>query len=332
MLRVACLAIALTALTCTSMAQESGEAPVAIAIHAGAGTIRREHLDAEREAAIRAKLAEAVEAGHAILVEGGTSVEAVRGAVNVLEDSPFFNAGRGAVFNAEGVNELDASIMDGGTLNAGAVAAVRNIANPIDLALRVMIASRHVLLIGDGARQFAEEQGFAFVDDEYFHTDYRWRQLQEAKAAESAGRAADAPPWFSTVGAVALDRRGNLAAGTSTGGLTNKRWGRVGDSPIIGAGNYADNAACAVSATGAGEYFIRYVVAHSICEGVRGGASIEAAAGRLIHDVLAPVGGSGGVIAMDARGNIAMPHNTPGMYRASITTDGKRYVGIYGDE
>lgn len=305
--------------------------PVAIAIHAGAGTIQREEMAPERESAIRAKLSEAVTAGHAVLKGGGSSLAAVQAAVNVLEDSPFFNAGKGAVFNAEGVNELDASIMDGATLNAGAVAAVRSIRNPIDLALKVMTESPHILLIGEGAEQFAREQGFEFVEPDYFYTDHRWRQLQESKARDSAAARVDPAAWYSTVGAVALDSAGNLAAGTSTGGLTNKRWGRVGDTPIVGAGNYANNASCAVSATGTGEYFIRYVVAYSICEGVRGGSSIEESASHLIHEVLAPIGGSGGVIAMDPRGNIATPHNTPGMYRASIDTSGKLSVGIYGD-
>jgi beta-aspartyl-peptidase (threonine type) len=308
-------------------------ASVAIAIHAGAGTMSRDDITPAQEAAIRAELEVAVRAGHRVLTRGGGSLEAVQAAVNVLEDSPRFNAGRGAVFNAEGENELDASVMDGATLNAGAVAAVRRIANPIDLALRVMTGSRHVMLIGEGAETFAVEQGFELVDAAYFHTERRWRQLQDAKKAEAeAGAEAgtEAGRWYSTVGAVALDREGNLAAGTSTGGLTNKRWGRVGDTPIIGAGTYANNETCAVSATGTGEYFIRYVVAHSICEHVRDGLSIQAAADSLIHDVLPAAGGDGGVIAMDAAGNIAMPHNTPGMYRASVDTAGRVTVAIYG--
>jgi beta-aspartyl-peptidase (threonine type) len=290
-----------------------------------------DEMSAEEERAIRDKLAEAVRAGHATLTDGATALRAVQVAVNVLEDSPFFNAGKGAVFNAKGENELDASIMDGATLNAGAVAAVRRIRNPIDLALRVMTESRHVMLIGAGAERFAVEQGFDLVDPDYFYTERRWRQLREAKSEESAGRSLPHDRWYSTVGAVALDRNGNLAAGTSTGGLTNKRWGRVGDTPVIGAGTYADNGSCAVSATGTGEYFIRYVVAHSICAGVRDGASIGDAAGHLIHEVLPAAGGDGGVIAMDARGNIAMPHNTPGMYRASIDTRGRVTVAIYAE-
>ena len=187
------------------------------------------------------------------------------------------------------------------------------------------------MLMGEGAEKFAVEQGFELVDPQYFYTEHRWQKLQEKKAKEASTAKTEAS-WYSTVGAVVLDSAGNLAAGTSTGGLTNKRWGRVGDTPIIGAGNYANNESCAVSATGTGEYFIRYVVAHSICEQVRAGQSIGEAAGALIHDVLLPAGGDGGVIAMDARGNIAMPHNTAGMHRASINTDGVVFVGIYSDE
>ncbi|MEJ2603099.1 MAG: isoaspartyl peptidase/L-asparaginase [Gammaproteobacteria bacterium] len=321
----------LVAAAAASLADAAGVSPVAIAIHAGAGTMDPDDMSAEDEQAIRSKLEEAVRAGHGVLSDGGPSIRAVQTAVNILEDSPFFNAGKGAVFNAEGENELDASIMDGATLNAGAVAAVRRIRNPIDLALRVMTESRHVMLIGEGAERFAVEQGFDLADADYFYTERRWRQLREAQSDESARRRPPHDRWYSTVGAVALDRNGNLAAGTSTGGLTNKRWGRVGDTPVIGAGTYADNGSCAVSATGTGEYFIRYVVAHSICMGVRDGASIADAAGRLIHEVLPAAGGDGGVIAMDARGNIAMPHNTPGMYRASIDTRGRVTVAIYAE-
>ncbi len=325
--------ITIYALSCIAPlhAAASPPSPVAIAIHAGAGTIKREELSAERDRQIRAKLEQALRAGYSVLVAGGSSLKAVGTAINVMEDSPFFNAGKGAVFNAAGQNELDASIMDGATLNAGAVAAVRRIRNPINLAMKVMTDSRHVMMIADGAEALAVEQGFELVDPGYFHTDHRWQQLQERKSAQ-ASATEQRQDWYSTVGTVALDQAGNLAAGTSTGGLTNKRWGRVGDTPIIGAGNYANNQSCAVSATGIGEYFIRYVVAHSICERVRAGQSIADAAGGLIHEVLAPVGGDGGVIAMDARGNIAMPHNTAGMYRASINTDGKIFIGIYAEE
>jgi beta-aspartyl-peptidase (threonine type) len=309
----------------------AAESPVAIAIHGGAGTIRREDMDDGREAAFRAALSEAVRAGHEVLVSGGSSVVAVRAAINLLEDSPLFNAGRGAVFNAQGINELDASIMDGAQRKAGAVAGVHRVKNPIDLAIEVMNHSGHVLLVGDGAEQFAQQQGVTLVDPSWFRTEHRWKALQEAQARESAGLPAEAGRFHSTVGAVALDRAGNLAAGTSTGGMTNKRFGRVGDSPIIGAGTFADNASCAVSATGHGEYFIRWVVAYDICVRVASGASISEAAGMVVNDVLVKAGGEGGVISMDAQGRIAMPFNTEGMYRASVDVDGKVTVGLYGE-
>ena len=305
-------------------------APVAIAIHGGAGTLSREEMSPEREAAYRQKLTEAVRAGHAVLVAGGASLDAVTTAIRILEDSPLFNAGRGAVFNAMGQNELDASIMDGATLDAGAVAAVQRIANPIDLARRVMTDSKHVMLIGEGAEEFAREQGFAFVDAAYFYTERRWRQLQEARQRETAGVVDDAS-WYSTGGAVALDSDGNLAAGTSTGGMTNKRHGRVGDSPIIGAGTYADNDSCAVSATGHGEYFIRHVAAYRICSLIADGATAAEAGRSVIHGRLAAAGGDGGVIILDGDGNIAMPFNTSGMYRASIDTAGALHVAIFPD-
>lgn len=325
------LAMTAVLVFCGNTSFASGTAPVAIVIHGGAGTISRENLTPEREQAFRTELEAAVRAGHRVLTGGGTSLEAVTTAIKLMEDSPLFNAGKGAVFNAAGQNELDASIMDGATLNAGAVAAVHRIRNPIDLALKVMTDSNHVLMIGDGAEKFATEQGFELVDPEYFRTDWRLQQLQEAQARESAG-IVDPAGFFSTVGTLALDHHGNLAAGTSTGGMTNKRFGRVGDSPIIGAGTYADNNSCAVSATGHGEYFIRWVAAYNICARVAGGASIGEAADTVINGVLKDAGGDGGVIAMDSKGTIAMPHNTSGMYRASIDVDGNVYVAIYGDE
>ncbi|MEJ2533997.1 MAG: isoaspartyl peptidase/L-asparaginase [Gammaproteobacteria bacterium] len=324
------LTLSATALAAPATPATDGP-PIAIAVHGGAGTIDRSRMTPEREAQFRAELESAVKAGHAVLAAGGSSIEAARTAINRLEDSPLFNAGRGAVFNADGENELDASVMDGATREAGAVASVRHIRNPIDLAIRVMKESRHVMLAGEGAEQFAWEQGFERTDPDYFRTEERWRQLQEAKARETAGM----PPrmeLYSTVGAVALDRHGNLAAGTSTGGMTNKRFGRIGDSPIIGAGTFADNASCAVSATGHGEFFIRWVVAYDICARVAAGASMAEAAGTVIDDILAKAGGEGGVIAMDPHGNIAMPFNSAGMYRASIGTDGELFVGIYGEE
>jgi beta-aspartyl-peptidase (threonine type) len=310
--------------------------PIAIAIHGGSGTIDKGEFSAEREQEIRATLERAVRAGHELLAAGGSSVDAVTRAVTLLEDSPHFNAGRGAVFNAEGKNELDASIMEGAGLNAGAVAAVHNVRNPILLARKVMEESAHVMLMGEGAEMFAREQGIVFEDDAYFHTDYRWRQLQKARASnqpESTFLSETPDRWFSTVGAVALDSKGNLAAATSTGGMTNKRWGRVGDSPIIGAGTYADNRSCAVSATGHGEYFIRATVARDICARRQyTGASLQEAAEGVVKHQLVDMGGNGGVIAVDPQGNLALVFNTSGMYRASIDAGGKLYVAIFGDE
>ena len=252
-------------------AGESG-APIAIAIHGGSGTINKGDFSADKEREIRETLERAVRAGYEILATGGASLDAVTRSITILEDSPHFNAARGAVFNAEGKNELDASIMGGSDLNAGAVAAVHNVRNPVLLARKVMTDSVHVMLMGAGAEQFARDHGIAFEDDDYFFTEYRWQQLQKAKAKDNGETTflSETPDqWFSTVGAVALDSQGNLAAGTSTGGMTNKRWGRVGDSPIIGAGTYADNQSCAVSATGHGEYFIRATVAREICARVQ---------------------------------------------------------------
>ncbi len=309
--------------------------PVAIAVHGGAGTIVKSELRAEEEDAIRSTLERAVRAGHGVLAAGGTSLDAVQAAVLVLEDSPLFNAGKGAVFNHEGINELDAAIMDGATLDAGAVAGLNRVRNPILAARKVMEASPHVLLFGEGAEAFAAEQGLTLVEPQYFHTEKRWQQLQEAIAKQrdfDLTRKAGVDRFFSTVGAVALDRNGNLAAATSTGGLTNKRYGRVGDVPVIGAGTYADNHSCAVSATGHGEYFIRSVVAHDICAQVAyRDLSLVQAADAVVMGKLVERGGRGGVIAIDREGNIAMPFNTEGMYRAAIGTDGALKVGIYAD-
>ena len=309
----------------------ANDSDIAIAIHGGAGTIDRAEMSEEREAAFRAALEEAVRGGYKVLEAGGTSLEAVRTAINRLEDDPLFNAGKGAVFNADGKNELDASVMTGHDRNAGAVSSVSRVRNPIDLAIAVMEHSPHVMLSGSGAEIFAAEQGLVFVDPDYFHTNFRWQQLEKARARETAGTS-EPQDFFSTVGAVALDRQGNLAAGTSTGGMTNKRFGRVGDSPIIGAGTFADNASCAVSATGHGEYFIRWVVAYDICARVAHGATMAAAAKKVVNDILVEAGGTGGVVSMDSQGNIAMPFNTSGMYRASVNTDGEVFVGIYGED
>jgi beta-aspartyl-peptidase (threonine type) len=318
-----------------ALADESG-APVAIAIHAGAGTISKKDFSVDKEREIRETLEKAVRAGYEVLNSGGSSLDAVTGAITILEDSPHFNAARGAVFNAEGKNELDASIMDGSDLNAGAVAAVHNVRNPVLLARKVMTDSAHVMLMGAGAEQFGRDHDITFEDDEYFFTEYRWQQLQKAKAndnGETTFLSETPDQWFSTVGAVALDSRGNLAAGTSTGGMTNKRWGRVGDSPIIGAGTYADNRSCAVSATGHGEYFIRATVTRDICARVQyTGVSLAEAADQVVNKELVEMGGSGGIIALDPQGNIALTFNTPGMYRASVDTNGKVMVAIYRDE
>lgn len=324
-------------LPAAAMAETPGaNPPIAIAIHGGSGTIDRGEFSEERVGDIRATLERAARSGHEVLAGGGTSLDAVTRAVLVLEDSPHFNAGRGAVFNAEGKNELDASIMDGATRKAGAVAAVHNVRNPVLLARAVMTDSEHVMLMGEGAEVFARQQGIAFEPDDYFHTEYRWQQLQRAKSGDQAGRTflSETPErWFSTVGAVALDRHGNLAAATSTGGMTNKRWGRVGDSPIIGAGTYADNRSCAVSATGHGEFFIRATVARDICARVQyTGASLAEAADAVVRGELVEMGGAGGIIAVDPTGKVSLVFNTSGMYRASIDAEGRLYVAIFGDE
>lgn len=312
-------------------------APFAIAIHAGAGTMNKQEMNKKLEAEIRGALLEAVEAGHRVLRQGGSSLDAVEAAVTLLEDSPHFNAGRGAVFNADGKNEMDASIMDGSNLQAGAVAGVHNIRNPILLARKVMTDSPHVMLMGEGAVSFAREQGLVFAEDDYFFTERRWEELQKAKS-ESADKLASVDGqypdrWMSTVGAVALDSEGNLAAATSTGGMTNKRFGRVGDSPIIGAGTYADNRSCAVSATGHGEYFIRATVARDICARMQyQGLGLQQAADAVVMDELVRMGGTGGIIAIDKDGHIALVFNTEGMYRASVNSAGNIQVSIYKDE
>jgi len=306
-------------------------APVAIAIHGGAGAIERSQLSAAQERAIRADLERAAKAGYAVLQKGGSSVDASVAAVTILEDSPYFNAGKGAVFNAYGINELDAAIMDGAKREAGAIAGVRRVRNPILLAREVMQNSSHVLLSGTGAESFARQQGIKFMPDRYFYTEARWQQLLSARKLERLQpRAALAPKsYFGTVGAVALDQQGGLAAATSTGGMTNKRFGRVGDAPLIGAGTYA-NRRCAVSATGHGEFFIRSVVAFDICARVAyRGDSIQEAAESVILEDLKLIGGGGGVIAMDQKGSISMPFNSSGMYRAAIDVNGVLRVEIY---
>ena len=300
-----------------------------LAVHGGAGTIGRASLTPAREHEIRGALARALREGHAVLAAGGSSVEAVTRAVVVLEDAPPFNAGKGAVFTHDGHNVLDAAIMHGPTCAAGAVAGVRTIKNPILLARAVMEHSPHVMLIGEGAEAFAAHAGVERVDPAYFFTEARWQQLQAQLAHE---RATGAPPddeKFGTVGAVALDRAGTLAAGTSTGGRTNQRHGRVGDTPIVGAGTYA-NEVCAVSATGHGEYFIRYAVAHDICARTAyQRVPLAQAAHQVVIEQLGKVGGTGGVIAIDRQGQVSMPFNTEGMYRGTIGEDGTAHVDIF---
>ena len=332
------LSMALMAIVFTGavMAQSSDRAPYGLVIHGGAGTITRARLTAEQEADIRAALAEAIDAGHAVLDQGGEALDAVVAAILILEDSPVFNAGKGAVFTYDGDHELDASIMDGRDRNAGAVASVRTVRNPIVAARAVMEQSPHVMLAGSGADEFARVVGAEQVPNEYFATDFRRRQLEQLKEREAAGEA-----WrpmiveskFGTVGAVALDRHGNLAAGTSTGGTTNKRFGRVGDSPVIGAGTFADNESCAVSATGHGEYFIRNVVAYEVCIQMRyQDRPLVDAANQVVHERLVKAGGDGGLIAIDRQGHIAMPFNTEGMYRAWRVGRQEAGIAIYGDE
>lgn len=322
----ACLAAALPA-----AAADGDEPMISIAIHGGAGVISRASMTPDAERAYRADLERALDAGYAVLEKGGASLDAVVAAVKVLEDSPLFNAGKGAVFNHEGINELDASIMDGATEKAGAVAGLRHVKNPIELARLVMEHSPHVMLAGEGAEEFALEQGMTLVPGTYFYTERRWQQLEDAQKAE---RTASVPKedigFFSTVGAVAHDRNGNLAAATSTGGMTNKRWGRVGDSPIIGAGTYADNDSCAVSATGSGEYFIRAVVAHEICARVRlSGVTAAQAAQDVIQGKLKEIGGDGGVIVVDRQGALSLEFNTEGMFRGARDSNGRREVAIF---
>ena len=310
--------------------------PFALVIHGGAGVIEREQLSAVEEQAIRADLVAALDAGHAVLAQGGSALDAVEAAVVALEESPRFNAGKGSVYNADGKHELDASLMEGHTRRAGAVAGVETIRNPVTLARAVMEHSSHVMMIGAGAERFADTQAqIERVANHWFDTDTRRAQLDLEQARERAA-ATDADnlrgKYFGTVGAVALDTHGNLAAATSTGGMTNKRYGRVGDSPLIGAGTWADQR-CAVSGTGWGEFFIRNVVAHDIAARMAyGGASLAAAADAVILQRVPELGGDGGAIAVDSEGNIAMPFSTSGMYRGWVKPDGSRGTAIFGEE
>ncbi len=319
--------------------------PFGFAIHGGAGTILKSEMSPELEAAYRAKLQEAVLAGYNILKNGKSSLDAVEAAIRILEDSPLFNAGKGSVLTSAGTVEMDASIMDGKTLKAGAVTDVKHIKNPISLARIVMEQTTHVLLAGDGAEAFAKEKGIELLPQEYFITDRRLKELEREKEKEKkkqtatpertnriGGLTAVDEGIYGTVGAVALDKEGNLAAGTSTGGKTNKRVGRVGDSPIIGAGTFANNRTCAVSGTGDGEYFMRLLVAYDISARMEyRGMSVQDAARTVVMEKLKQMGGGGGIIAIDRNGQIAMSFNTAGMYRAFIDADGKPVVDIYKD-
>ena len=308
--------------------------PTALVIHGGAGVIDRDKLSAQDEAAIRAALDRALDAGNAVLMRRGSALDAVEAAILVLEESPHFNAGKGAVFDADGHHQLDASVMEGHTRRAGAVAGVKTVRNPIRLARAVMEHSPHVMLAGDGAEAFADtRKDIERVQNEWFDTDHRRRQLDEAKAREQASASRDLRgTYFGTVGAVALDRDGRIAAGTSTGGMTNKRWSRIGDSPVIGAGTWADDR-CGVSGTGWGEFFIRAAVAHDICARVAyGGALLAAAAHEVVNVVVPKLGGDGGAIALDVNGNIAMPFNTSGMYRGWIKPDGSRGTAVFRED
>jgi beta-aspartyl-peptidase (threonine type) len=302
-----------------------------LAIHGGAGTLPRAEAGGARELQYRAGLESALSLGFTILEAGGTSLDAISGAIMSLEDNPLFNAGRGAVFTAEGRNELDAAIMDGSTLAAGAVCGVLHIKNPIQLARAVMEHSEHVMLAGAGAEEFALSRGFALVPQDYFHTPERWKQLERIRAGDTSLSALTIS-HVGTVGAVALDREGRLAAGTSTGGMTGKRYQRIGDSPIIGAGTYADNRSCAVSATGHGEIFIRAAVAHDIGARMRfGGRSLSDAVREVVHGELKELQGEGGVIAIDAAGEISLEFNSEGMFRASRRRGEEAQVAIYRD-
>ena len=310
--------------------------PFSIAIHGGAGTILREKMSEELKVAILSDLEKSVKAGHQILAQGGTAVDAVVAAVKVMEDSPLFNAGKGAVLTNKEMVEMDASVMDGRDSNAGAIAGVRHIRNPIELARDVMLHSDHVFLMGEGAEEFAFSRGYEFTEQDYFFTERRYEQLQAMK--EKNGFALSEAKYpddrkHGTVGAVALDQQGNLAAATSTGGITNKKYGRIGDSPIIGAGTIAENGNVAVSCTGMGEFFIRKMVAGDVAARMKYlKEDVHTACETIIHGDLKSIGGEGGLIALDGRGEIHFAMNSSGMYRAAIDCDGKLSVKIYSDE
>ena len=309
-----------------------------LVIHGGAGALEKGMYSPEEEEAYKSALNEALEKGYSVLENGSTSLDAVESVIKILENSPLFNAGKGAVFTSNGINELDAAIMDGSTLNAGTIARVTRVKNPITLARAVMEKSEHVMMVGDGAELFAEENGIELVNPGYFFTQKRWDSLQKVKGMEKDNKQSSLNSFaedhkFGTVGCVALDKQGNLAAGTSTGGMTNKKFGRVGDVPIIGAGTFADNKSCAVSATGWGEYFIRLSVAKDIAANIEyAGLNLNEAAEKVIHVKLQNLGGNGGVIGIDTLGNITMTFNSKGMFRGYKLNNKKKYIGIYGDK
>ena len=303
-----------------------------IAIHGGAGTLVKGMMTPELESKYKQALKQARDFGYLILEKGGSSVDAVEQAVKILEDSPLFNAGKGSVFTATESHEMDASIMDGKTLNAGAVSLISGIKNPVSLARDVMEKSEHVFLAGEGAMQFAKELDYTLENDAYFYDEFRHKQWLEIKDTDSfqLDHSTKKDSKFGTVGAVACDQDGNIAAATSTGGMTNKKWGRVGDSPMVGSGNYANNKTCAISCTGSGEFFIRGVVAYDVaCLMEHKGLSLKAASEEVIHKRILEIGGDGGLIAVDSEANIAMPFNTEGMYRASKSSNGTEEISIY---
>jgi len=306
----------------------------AIVIHGGAGTITREGLSEEAEAEYTAKLKEALLKGQDILINGGDGIDVVESVIKIMEDSPLFNAGKGAVFTNSGTNELDASIMDGKNRNAGAVTGIKHLKNPISLARLVMEKSEHVMLMGEGAEEFAKQFNLEWVENNYFFTERRWKSLQKKITKKSKEGAflnkSRTIEKFGTVGCVVLDKNGNLAAGTSTGGMTNKKYGRIGDTPIIGAGTYANNNTCAVSSTGHGEYFIRNTVAYDVSALMEyQGLTLQEASEKVIHDKLKKLGGTGGLIAIDNKGDIAMPFNTAGMFRGFIKDNGEIEIKMY---
>jgi beta-aspartyl-peptidase (threonine type) len=312
---------------------------VSIAIHGGAGTILKEDMTPELEEAYRNALKDSLDAGYAVLENGGTAINAVKAAVVSMEDNVLFNAGRGSVFTKKGLNEMDAAIMDGSTLDAGSVAGVRNIRNPVELAEEVMLHSGHVFLSGKGANDFAIKQGIKLEPDEYFYSEYRydqWRQIRDSdlyqldhKSDKLVGLMKDKK--FGTVGAVACDSEGNIAAATSTGGMTNKRYGRIGDSPMIGVGTYANNKTCAISCTGHGEIFIKAVAAYDVSSLMEyKNFTLQQACEEVVLRKLVAMHGDGGLIGVDAKGNIAMVFNSAGMYRGSRNSDGENIIAIYG--